>query len=120
VAGSKTHKAEVERELGRKMVVGERGGEALRGEGHSHCDRDRGPSNSACIGVVAYLLLGLSSPSSLHEDLQRVVVVKEALLDSHAKVPSLVDGGQDAPTAAVARVLMLVGLLDVTEVQEVE
>jgi hypothetical protein len=49
-----------------------------------------------------------------------VVVVKEALLDSHAKAPSLVDGDLGAPTAAVAHVLMLDGLLDVVELQEVE
>ena len=64
--------------------------------------------------------MGLSSPSSLHEGLQRAAVEKELLVDSHAKVLSLVDGGLDAPTAAVARVPMFVGLLDGVKVQEVE
>jgi len=49
-----------------------------------------------------------------------VAVVKEAQLDSHAKVQSLVGGDLDAPTAAVARVLMFDGLLDVVEVQQLD
>jgi len=46
--------------LGRRMVAGGRTEEALRGEGHSHCDRDHAPWNLACTGVGARLLLGLS------------------------------------------------------------
>jgi hypothetical protein len=68
--------------------------------------------------------MDLSSPSSLHEALRRVAVVKGAQLDSHAKVQSLVGGDLNGPTAgaaaAAARVLLFDDLLSEVEAQEVE
>jgi hypothetical protein len=66
--------------------------------------------------------MDLSSPSSLHEALRRVVVVKGAQIDSHAKVQSLVGGDLNGPTAAAAaaRVLLFDDLLSEVEAQEVE
>jgi hypothetical protein len=105
-------------------MVGERAEQAPRGEEHSCCARGHAPWSLACTDVVGCLLMDLSSPSSLHEALRRVVVVKEAQLDSHAKVQSLVDGGLNGPTAgaaaAAARALLFDDLLNEVEAQEVE
>lgn len=108
-----------EREVARR-TVGERVDLAPHGEEHSRCDQEDDLWNLAYTGVAACLLTGLSSPWSLHEVLQRVVVVKGVQVDSHAKAQSLVDGDLNGPTAEAARVLMVDDLLDVEEVQEVE
>jgi hypothetical protein len=105
-------------------MVGERAEQAPHGEEHSRCARDHAPWSLACTDVVVCLLMDPSSPSSLHEALRRVVVVKGAQLDSHAKVQSLVGGDLNGPTAAaaaaVARVLLFDDLLNEVEAQEVE
>jgi hypothetical protein len=116
------HTVEVGHGLDRRMV-GERAEQAPRGEEHSCCARGHAPWSLACTDVVGCLLMDLSSPSSLHEALRRVVVVKGAQLDSHAKVQSLVGGGLNGPTAgaaAAARALLFDDLLNEVEAQEVE
>jgi len=118
VAEDTRHTVEVGHGLDRRMV-GERADQAPRGEEHSRCVRDHAPWSLACTDVVACLLMDLSSPSSLHEALRRVVVVKGAQIDSHAKVQSLVGGDLNDPTAA-ARVLLFDDLLSEVEAQEVE
>jgi hypothetical protein len=121
VAEDTRHTVEVGHGLDRRMV-GERAEQAPRGEEHSRCARDHAPWSFACTDVVACLLMDLSSPSSLHEALRRVAVVKGAQLDSHAKVQSLVGGDPNGPTAAAAaaRVLLFDDLLNEVEAQEVE
>jgi hypothetical protein len=119
VAEDTRHMVEIGDGLDRKMA-GERAERVPRGEGHLRCDQDHAPWSLACTGVVACLPMDLSSPSSLHEVLRRVVVVKGGQSESHAKAQSLVDGDLNAPTVAAARVLMFDDLLDEVEVQELE
>ncbi len=76
------HTVEVARVLDRR-AAGEMAEQPLRGERHSRCARVHAPWSLAYTGAVVYLPMGLSSPSFL-EALQKVAVVKEAQVESHA------------------------------------